>query len=530
MTIDRPIPFFKLRRVLALLLAFALWPACALAATYHVDAVRGDDRNNGLSARSAWKSLAKARDFALLPGDQLLLAAGSVWREPLVIRRSGAEKARIAIGRYGDGPRPRINAGGVAENAIELVNVEFVSVSGLEVTNTSDTPAMRKGVLIAADDFGVARDIVIRDLYIHDISGTNVRKDNGGIVFRATSTLVPSRFEGLTIERNIIWKVDRSGIAGISDQVDRGRWFPSRFVVIRDNYVEDVGGDGIVSRGTDGALIEHNIVRHAARRASGYNAGIWQWSTDNTLIQLNEAAFTHGVMDGQGFDSDFNSRRTSLLYNYSHDNEGGFLLVCSPVARDDAKNLGNSGTVARFNVSRNDRTRIFQLAGASHVQIEGNVIYTAPGDDVQMVIATEWQGWSKDVLLRHNILAVGKGGAARYGHEAGRNGGLYLLGDGFAPAREIRFQHNRYMGRHIDPPEDLEAERQDNGIPPEREWNIPLFNPAEPVGFEHYLRDHRHWMKAMLTRELGRAPRLQKPLLMWPAEARRPVGEAVAGK
>ncbi len=68
----------------------------------------------------------------------------------------------------------------------------------------------------------------------------------------ASGANVATRFEGITIERNIVWRVDRSGIAGISDHVGVARWFPSRFVVIRDNVLDDIGGDGIVPRGTDG--------------------------------------------------------------------------------------------------------------------------------------------------------------------------------------------------------------------------------------------------------------------------------------
>ncbi|MET0360762.1 MAG: right-handed parallel beta-helix repeat-containing protein, partial [Sphingobium sp.] len=338
----------------------------ARAATYYVNATLGDDRNDGLSDAKPWRSLAKIRDVPLRAGDAVLLASGSVWREPLVISRSGSRDAPIRIERTGTGLRPRIDAGGVSQHGVAILNAEFVSISGLEVTNDGPPGAgPRFGVLVAAENSGVTRGIRIADMYIHDVRGTNDRKDNGGIVFRALGPRLPTRFEGITIERNIIWRVDRSGIAGISDQVTAARWFPSRQVVIRDNYLEDIGGDGIVPRGTDGTLVEHNVVRGAAARAPGYNVAIWQWSTDHTLIQLNEAALTRGRYDGQGFASDFNSRRTTIIYNYSHDNAGGFLLVCTPVVADPAENIGNKGTVAQFNVSYNDRERIFQLGGGS---------------------------------------------------------------------------------------------------------------------------------------------------------------------
>ncbi|MDR7156259.1 hypothetical protein J2W40_003100 [Sphingobium xenophagum] len=508
------------RRSCALLVAslLATGAVSAHAANYYIDANLGQDSNDG-SATAPWRSLGRVNATTLRPGDHIFLAAGSVWKEPLVITRSGRRDAPITVGATGIGQRPRIDAGGVAEHGVAIMNAEYVRVSGLEVTNDGPPAGSRFGVLVAAQDSGVMRGIRISDMYIHDVRGTNDRKDNGGIVFSALGPKRPTRFEDIHIERNIVWRVDRSGIAGISDQVTKQRWFPSAGVVIRDNLVEDVGGDGIVPRGTDGALIEHNIVRYAGSRAPGYTAAIWQWSTDHSLIQFNEAAFTRTRYDGQGFDSDFNSRRTTIAYNYSHDNAGGFLLVCSP-KRSDQDNLGNRGTVARSNVSRNDGSRAFQLAGTvTDVLIEGNVVHVGPKQDIQMVIATQWDGWASDVRFRNNVFAVA--GTVRYGHEVGRNGPDYLIQPGFGPATQIRFQGNRYLGRHIDPPQDEKGVMQPNYVPPPVDWAVPVFDPAKPDGFAAFMVRHRGWMERMLARELGAPVTPLEPMQTSFVESRR---------
>lgn len=494
--------------LISLALAFGLMANQAGAETYHVNSVSGDDRFNGSIETQAFRSLARLRNVKLKPGDKILLAAGSVWKEPLTITQSGNRSAPISVGVAGAGSRPRIDAGGVSPHAVAILNSSYVTISGLEVTNDGPPAGPRYGVLVSAENAGIIRGIRISDMYIHDVRGTNDRKDNGGIVFQALGPRFPTRFDDLVIERNIIWRVDRSGIAGISDQVTVARWYPSYDVVIRDNYLEDVGGDGIVPRGTDGAVIEHNIVRYAASRAPGYSAGIWQWSTDHSLIQLNEAAFTRTRYDGQGFDSDFNSRRTTIVYNYSHDNAGGFLLICSPKA-NDKDNLGNRGTVARFNVSRNDGSRIFQLSGAiTDALIEQNVVHVASGADVQMVVATEWQGWASDVRFERNRLAVA--GTARYGSEIGRKGPDYLISAGFAPAQYVRFKGNSYLGKHIDPPTDESATVALTYKAPIADWAVPTFDPSKPADFSSYLARHRLWMVAMLERELGTKVKLLK--------------------
>lgn len=508
-----------IRQFLTAFLLSAASLSTAQAATYYVDANKGDDRLAGTSDAQPWRSLARVRDFPLQPGDRVLLMAGSVWREPLTISRSGRSGAPIIVTATGAGARPRIDVGGVSAHGVGIFNAEYVTVSGLEVTNSAPQPAQRYGVFVSAQDRGVTRGIRVTDMYIHDVRGTNARKDNGGIVFSATGKKLATRFHDLIIERNIVWKVDRSGIAGISDRVTYLDWFPSEKVVIRDNLVEDVGGDGIVPRGTDGALIEHNIVRYAGARAPGYNAGIWQWSTDNSLIQLNEAAHTVTRYDGQGFDSDFNSRRTTILYNYSHDNAGGFLLICSP-KQNEKDNLGNRGTVARYNVSRNDGTRIFQLSGnVSDALIEKNVVHVGKGKDVQMVVATNWDGWPRDVRISNNVFKVA--GSARYGSEVGRSGPDYLIKAGFDPAEFVRFKDNSYWGRHIDLPDDAAGQV----IPPWQEqpadWAVPVFDPARPDGFTDFIIRHRVWMIAMLQRELSTNIDLRQARRISIFEARR---------
>jgi len=508
-----------LKRYSAILILLLGCAATARAETWHVDSQKGDDARSGLTAATAWRTLARIQQAPLQPGDSVLLASGSVWREPLLITKSGTDAAPIIVTREGKGARPRIDVGDVAENAVEIRNADNIIISGLELTNKGVPVAPRRGVFVNQVDFGVARNIVLRDLYIHDVNGSNERKDHGGIVFSALGAKVPTRYEGITVERNILWRVDRSGIVGISDQVNVARWFPSRFVVIRDNVLEDIGGDGIVPRGADGALVEHNIVRHAASRAPGHNVAIWQWSTDNSLIQLNEAAFTHGLYDGQGFDSDFNSRNTTFLYNFSHDNAGGFLLICTPVLRDPAENIGNIGTLARYNVSYRDHERIFQIAGASDAVIERNVIHAAPDEDVQMVVATWWDGWSQGILFRDNWL--GTSGTTRFGYETGRSGGRYIASPGFPAPLGIGFSGNTYAGGHTNIPPDESAKlRQEHVSPPEK-WDVPVFDMTKPDDLPDFLDKHRDWMMDMLKRELGRSPVLEQPRLMGPDELRR---------
>ncbi|HMC62555.1 MAG TPA: hypothetical protein VKJ01_25390 [Candidatus Solibacter sp.] len=490
------------------------------AATYYVDSGSGNDANAGTVEGRPWQTLMKVNAAALHPGDRVLFRSGSVWRGQLAPSASGSEGSPIVFGRYGSGSLPHIDAAGQIEDAVRLYNVQFIEVRNLEVTNRGREPAVRRGVHIFLDNFGTAKHVIVSGLYVHDVNGTNGNgdnaKDNGGIIFRTKGDTQPSRFDGLVIERNIVWKVDRSAIAADSYHWPRTRWFPSLHVVIRDNFVADVGGDGIVPWATDGVVVEHNIALHCNRRAGSYNAGIWPWSTDNSLFQLNEAAFTHTTLDGQGFDSDFNSRHTLFQYNYGHDNEGGFMLICTPGKRDPAQNVGNVGTEVRHNISRNDRARIFHLSAATETNVHDNAIYVGPDLDVQMLIATNWDGWADGAVFRNNSFMVE--GAARYGHEISHGkDGTYGIGPGWGPASHIVFEGNRYAGRHIDRPEDPTGKVEATaGTPdldgrrpaPAWDWNPPQFDPAHPEGFEAFLVQHRAWMMRLFERQFGEPVKL----------------------
>lgn len=483
----------------------------ATGATYFVDSASGNDAHTGTSQNRPWKTLQKVNATELRPGDHVLFKSGSTWSGQLVPQGSGSESSPVVLDRYGSGSQPRIDAAGQFDDAVRLYNLQCIELRNLEITNRGGEPGVRRGVHLFLDNFGTAKHVVVAGNYVHDVNGWNGTgdnaKDNGGIIFTTNGDKTPSRFDGLTIERNIVRTVDRSGIAAQSYHWPRTHWFPSLHVVIRDNYVDDIGGDGIVPWATDGAVVEHNIALHCNRRAHSYNAGIWPWSTDNSLFQLNEAAFTHGTLDGEGFDSDFNSRHTLFQYNYSHDNEGGFMLICTPGKRNQKENLGNIGTEVRYNISRNDRARIFHLSAAVETNVHDNAIHVGPGIDVQMLIVTDWDGWADGAVFRDNLFDVQ--GVARYGHQVARNkDGTYETGPGWGPAKGIVFEGNRYSGKQIDAPPDSSSRSMEAAAAPVMDWNEPQFDPAHPETYGPFIEQHRAWMLLLFEKQFGKPVRL----------------------
>jgi hypothetical protein len=493
-------------------------PFSLQATTYYVDSVGGSDVNTGTSATAAWKTLQNVNEPQFRPGDRILLKAGGAWQGQLAPKSSGSEGAPILIDRYGEGAMPRIDGAGTVEDAVRLYNVEEIEVHNLEITNHGDKVVTRRGVHIFIDNFGTARHIVLADCYIHDVNGVNDWGwQNGGIIYRANGDKKPSRFDGLTIERNIVWKVDKSGLYGVSYHEDRTRWFPSLHVIIRDNYVDDTGGDSLVPRGTDGALIEHNVATKCNMRndhsAVPYAGGIWPQNADNTLFILNESSFCRDTHDGEGFNSDFNTHNSAFRFNYGHDNEGGFMLICTPGElkggmKDWLKteeNIGNTGTVVQYNISRHDHTRLFNIdGGLQRATIENNAFYIAPGFDLQLLIS-DWEGWPTGVTFKENTFYIE--GTLRFGHSTAHNkDGTYQIGSGWGPAKEIVFEGNKYLGKTVDRPEDAKGVVEVSVSAPQLDWNEPTFDPSHPEGFRQFITEHRKWMAQLFKQQFGKEP------------------------
>ncbi len=451
--------------VVLIFLVAGAWPSSARSLSeagrgisYYVDSARGNDAAPG-NENAPWKSLAKVNATQFHPGDHILFKSGSVWTGQLWPKGSGAADDPIVVDKYGGDAKPVIHGSGLAEDAVLLKNQEFWEVRNLEITNTGSTPGKRRGVNLIAENIGELHHLYLQNLNIHDVNGTEDDKVNGGIHYSAIGDAKPSRFIDLRIENNRITHVDRSGIFGWSTHWIRSKWYPSLGVVIRNNVLDDIGGDGIVNVATDGAIVEYNVVSHASQRSQNYNVGIWPWSADNTLIQYNEVYGTKGQHDAEGFDSDWNSRNTIIQYNYSHDNEGGFLLICNDGTQGPEYSVGNVGTIVRYNISQNDHHRAIKLSGSvKNTLVYNNTIYVGKDEDVDLVLHTDWTGWAADTYFYNNIFYVE--GTARFSYGVkGNDDGSYVPAPGPGKSTNNVYDHNLYYG--VQPPVDLHALRAD---------------------------------------------------------------------
>jgi len=410
--------------------------------TFYIDSIGGDDNNTGTSPGDAWQTLAPVNATYLIPGDQVLLKAGTSYTGQFKPSGWGSDGNPIIIDMYDTGAKPRINGQGNVNPTLSLENVEYFEVSNLEITNTGPTRlAGRKGVAVSASSslLPIARHIYLRNLYVHDVNGSNVKADGGGTGIYIYCNGSSSRFDDLLIENCHLVRTDRNGIGFWNTSYNPAtNWNPSTNVIIRGNLLEDIGGDGIVPIGCDGARVEHNTLIGGRMRALDYAAGMWPWGCTNTLFQFNEVTGMVGTMDGQAFDCDYHSDGTIFQYNYSHDNDGGLMLVCAP--GDSAYGCANS--VIRYNISENDgsNSRIFHISGKTiNTKIYNNVIYVGSHLNLlKMVKFDQWSGGTPDgTQFYNNIFYVD--GTVSYELDTHTN---------------TVFENNVFYGNHTSPPSD----------------------------------------------------------------------------
>lgn len=399
------VAMLPLRRALA---------AVTTGKTWYVDGGAGDDGHAGSSETQAFRSLDRLNKETFGPGDRILFKRGSDYPGAFLPRGSGSAGAPVVVDAYGQGALPRLHADGKAPSTVRLQNIEYWTVRNLEISNQGPQPeAKRTGVHLFHKDAGVVHGITLQGLHVRDVNGLPVKKQGGGsgILVEAIGKDKPTRYDGLVISDNVLENTQRDGILFLGAGNRQGGL--AKGVVVRGNRLTGVPGDGILVRGCDGAVMEHNTISKCGPLPRGEAAaGIWPFDCDNTTIQYNEVSDHKAYADGQAFDSDFRCRNTLIQYNYSHDNVGGMALVCNDGR--SGGDIGNTGTIVRYNVSINDALRktdsaSLRISGpVSGSQIYNNIIIIPEkpiaGAEVTVFKATSWKGVPSSTAIHDNIV------------------------------------------------------------------------------------------------------------------------------
>ena len=242
--------------------------------TYYIDDAGGSDNMSGLSPDTAWKTVQRANDVLLNPGDSILFKRGGKFIGSLIPKGSGTKESPIVISAYGEGARPVLmphpeypitkdsrdtyfmeywyvstsNTPYKGVDQILLKNVEHYEIRNLELYDpnyeenkpvytggqnefsddsgnnylpTGDKPNQRyrRGITIYAEDTGDLRGFLIDNVAIHGYRGTNSNrgKSAGGIIIQVNTNpdktkQVPTAIHNITVTNCELHHLGRSGI------------------------------------------------------------------------------------------------------------------------------------------------------------------------------------------------------------------------------------------------------------------------------------------------------------------------------
>ena len=441
--------------------------------TYYIDAENGSDSNNGLSVDAPKKTLNAANTIiesieADVP-TKVLFKAGTTYEGTLELESYYAkEESPLIVSTYGETeeiPYAKIIAPN--DGCSILLKCDNVRISNFECTSNGGEG--KRGIYVVTTRKGAAKNIVIENNYIHDFNfrlgdyelptdmynlteqtvtaiAPGFSRDAGGIIMEAVTpkAVGPSWFEGLWLDGNKIERVSRQGIwinsywayrPGVTWGYnayydDNTNYYPNKNVYVRGNELLYTGGDAIILIACRNSVVEYNTSLHAAvlGRAGQPCAGIWLQSCVDTVMQFNEAGYTHYRYDGEGFDIDIACSNILFQYNYSHHNYGGGLLLCNtdeyviqydkdgnyildedgcPVEKNIAGDWRN--VVIKNNIFVDNGWADVQFAGkVDHILFENNTIVKTGGTFKSdgMTPDTLDQGW----IFESKDFSIGIGG------------------------------------------------------------------------------------------------------------------------
>ncbi len=384
----------------------------ASAADYYVDSISGLDTNNGTSISTPWQTLTKVNGVMFVAGDNVFFKRGGSWTGTLypkidtsnILAGSGTSPTnRITFDAYGStGLNPLIDGGG-ASWAVQIVDKQYFTFQNFRITNNAATDGPRIGIRVAFGGTGTPlgsvytfHDVKILNNEIFNVRGITVRSqgvydNSGGIYVQMMDYLgAQTQVDSLLIEGNDLHDNRCIGLhvkapANYNNREDL--WATN--LVIRYNVFDQGGADHIIVNGATGALIEGNAGYDAgileSPNAGSYIAGMWSaYHTRDILFQFNEVARTrNGTLNGvsgdsQAFDADLGTLGYhTFQYNYTHENEGGVLILMPDPTRSKV-------AIYRYNISVNDARNtntgcqfaMHPYPGLSSAYVYNNVFYS----------------------------------------------------------------------------------------------------------------------------------------------------------
>ena len=353
--------------------------------TYYVSSSSGDDLNDGLSQGAAFETLSAVNSLNLQPGDQVLFKSGDVWHGMLWPKGSGTHAQPIQIGSYGGTIKPVIDGDGYQASLL-VFNDDHYEITDLELTNQAShldgsNPKTEPGFGGVENDDGDGQDVrfglkivastrslsgfSLSNLLITDVYPTPTNPSYAhqgyGIKFESQSDIPTNAIYTVSDVEMDSLEVSRTGHYGVwirplglvgSDDHKHNDF------TLRDSTFVDTGGAGFVAVKASNVLVEDSVFDGTGSsldaRMWKRGSGLWTFDSRDVVIQHNVVRNARGPLDSYGVHIDYNNENVTVQYNYSYNNEGGFVQILG----------ANLDCGYRYNISVSDGSRVSGVGGA----------------------------------------------------------------------------------------------------------------------------------------------------------------------
>jgi hypothetical protein len=272
----------------------------------------GRDSNSGTSPARPWRTIARADEAILQPGDKVLFKGGESFSDGTLspeggFLSGGTRRAPIVFASYGGGVATISQGVWFGANAAHPHGARYLTFTGLQIGPTRGFQgtgdhivlfALRFSEITSPTSSGVAiqtegSDWVIAANRIDRTAGSGML-----LGFSAQNPGDPAGGSHYRVYRNVI----------VHTGLDPGLGYPTHAIYVKvtnatitHNYISDFRDDGVSAR-YHGAIVEHNRIAHGA-----IGIGWYQYDTTsgtsrfagNTIIDAASAGiFVCGVQEG----------------------------------------------------------------------------------------------------------------------------------------------------------------------------------------------------------------------------------------
>ncbi|HEX8914948.1 MAG TPA: right-handed parallel beta-helix repeat-containing protein, partial [Humisphaera sp.] len=266
----------------------------------------GSDLNNGLSASSPVKSLAKAQSLVRdrMP-DQVLLKRGDVFYDAFGYwKKSGrGDDEPMVIGAYGDGDRPEVrtgNATGITVGSIAAQRMADVAILGIRFRASGRDPSLG-GTAFASTAKGISVVSAVDDLLIEDckverfqtnVSFVPVYGDSSDV--RVRRCIVVDAFTTSGYGSGLF----ADGVRGLTVEgstFDHNGWLEAAGAAANlHNHNLYITGN------TSGVAVRYNVIANASSHGVQARSG---GEITNNLFVDNPIGLSYGLVNGAGVDT-----------------------------------------------------------------------------------------------------------------------------------------------------------------------------------------------------------------------------------